>query len=171
MRSLPIILTVLVGCAGLALSAAAEQQPFLGAFGDWEAFAEGEGNKRLCYITSIPKKHQGKYKSRGNMQAFVTHEPGAKIRGQVSFAAGYAHKKGSDVDVRIGKGKFSLFTQNDRAWPRDGKGDRAIVQAMRRGSTMVVRGVSTRGTKTTDTYSLKGFTAAYNAINKACKVK
>jgi hypothetical protein len=38
-----------------------------------------------------------------------------------------------------------------------------------KGAAMVVVGTSERGTKTTDTYSLKGFTAAYGAISKACK--
>jgi hypothetical protein len=33
---------------------------------------------------------------------------------------------------------------------------------------MIVKGTSSRGTLTTDTYSLSGFTAAFNAISKAC---
>jgi hypothetical protein len=39
---------------------------------------------------------------------------------------------------------------------------------MQSGSQMIVTGISGRGAKTSDTYSLLGFTAAYNAINKAC---
>ena len=42
---------------------------------------------------------------------------------------------------------------------------------MIRGARLVVKGTSSRGTKTTDTYSLKGFSAAFKAIGKACKVK
>lgn len=49
--------------------------------------------------------------------------------------------------------------------------DRKLVKAMKAGSKMVVVGYSSRGTKTTDTYSLSGFTAAYNAISKACNTK
>ncbi len=162
---------MLIGAVWFVTPAAAEQGPFLGAFGDWEAFAEGNGAKRLCYITSLPKKDEGKYKKRGNIQAFVTHEPGAKIRGQVSFASGYTHKKGSNVRVQIGKRSFTLFTQGDRSWPRDGKGDRSMVSAMKAGSSMTVRGTSSRGTRTKDTYSLKGFTAAYGKINAACNIK
>ena len=33
---------------------------------------------------------------------------------------------------------------------------------------MIVRGISSRGTNTKDTYSLKGFSAAYKAIKKVC---
>ncbi len=36
---------------------------------------------------------------------------------------------------------------------------------------MIVAGISSRGTLTTDTYSLNGFTAAYDAITRACGVK
>ena len=46
-----------------------------------------------------------------------------------------------------------------------------VVDAMIRGARLVVKGTSSRGTKTTDTYSLKGFSAAFKAIGKACKVK
>ena len=46
-----------------------------------------------------------------------------------------------------------------------------IVKAMIQGARMIIKGTSSSGTQTTDTYSLKGFTAAYKAINKACKVK
>ena len=34
---------------------------------------------------------------------------------------------------------------------------------------MIVKGISSRGTNTKDKYSLKGFVAAYKAINKKCK--
>jgi hypothetical protein len=34
---------------------------------------------------------------------------------------------------------------------------------------MIVEGVSSKGTKTKDTYSLKGFTGAYKAISAKCK--
>ena len=42
---------------------------------------------------------------------------------------------------------------------------------MKGGLAMIVAGISSRGTLTTDTYSLNGFTAAYDAITKACGVK
>ena len=48
---------------------------------------------------------------------------------------------------------------------------RAVQQAMRSGAKMIVTGVSSRGTKTIDTYSLSGISAAHKAIGTACKVK
>ena len=49
--------------------------------------------------------------------------------------------------------------------------DAKLVRAMRRGKKLMIRGVSQRGTKTTDRFSLTGFTAAHKAISKACKAK
>jgi hypothetical protein len=54
------------------------------------------------------------------------------------------------------------------AWAPDETADRALVQAMAAGRQMVVRGTSSRGTLTTDTYSLSGFTRAHQEINRAC---
>ena len=73
--------------------------------------------------------------------------------------------------MAIGKRTFQLFTNADTAWARNKKDDAALVRAMRAGSRMIVTGTSSRGTKTKDTYSLSGISAAHKAIGKACKVK
>ena len=39
---------------------------------------------------------------------------------------------------------------------------------MKKGSNLVVKGTSQRGTETTDSYSLTGITAGMAAIDKAC---
>ena len=73
------------------------------------------------------------------------------------------------IAVTIDGKKYKLFTDGDTAWNRVAKDDAHMVRAMRVGKILVIEGVSSRGTKTSDTYSLFGFTAAHNAINKACK--
>ena len=89
----------------------------------------------------------------------------------VSIKAGYTYKETSEVDLIIGSQTFKLFTDAGHAFAYDNKTDKDIAGAMVRGAKMVILGTSTRGTKTTDTYSLKGFSAALKTINKACKVK
>ena len=39
---------------------------------------------------------------------------------------------------------------------------------MKKGIELIITGISKRGTKTTDIYTLKGFTAAYNQLSKDC---
>lgn len=46
--------------------------------------------------------------------------------------------------------------------------NRRLVSLMQAGIEMVARGESKRGTKTVDTWSLRGFTAAYKAISRSC---
>ena len=102
-----------------------------------------------------------------------THRPNDKKNKVDIFelVAGYTYKKDSGVTIKIGGQKFELFTSGGTAWAKTSKTDQALARAMKRGSTMTVAGTSSRGTKTLDTYSLKGFTAAYNAIGTNCKKK
>ena len=148
----------------------AQNTKSIGSFGDWEAYKESDGSKPVCFIGSEPKKSQGKYKIRGESYVLVTHRPAEKSTHVISIKAGYTYKATSEVDLVIGTQTFKLFTDAGHAFAYDNKTDRAIVKAMIRGARMIIRGTSSRGTKTTDTYSLKGFSAAMKAINKACKV-
>ena len=147
------------------------QDKALGSFRDWSAHTFPEGGNIVCSMWSQPTKAEGKYKRRDEIYVFVTHRPANDRLNEVSFHAGYLYKLDSEVTVVIDDETFSLFTKDSTAWNSDGKGDKAVIQAMRAGSRMVVKGISKFGTLTTDTYSLLGFTAAYRAINSACKIK
>lgn len=140
--------------------------------GDWQAIKETENGKPVCVMSAEPQKSVGKYTKRGTVLAIISHRPKEKRIGEVGFQAGYTFKKGSEVTATIdGKTTFKLFTQGGHAWAMDAKADQNLIKAMRAGHKMVIKGSSSRGTLTTDTYSLKGFTANLKAINKACGVK
>lgn len=157
---------------GWAVGASAAGDPeLLGTFDHWTAFSYSDGGTKICYVASEPTKAEGKYTSRGDIIALVTHNPSDKTFDVVSFVAGYAYKPDSSVLVNIGGKKFELFTHEDRAWAPDEAMDKALVGEMKRGSRMVVVGTSNRGTRTTDTYSLIGFTKAYQKIAAACPAK
>lgn len=162
---LPVIVTL------AATPAPAEEIKVIGVFQDWTAYRTTQAGKKLCYMASEPKKDEGKYKKRGRIYAMVSHRPATKATNVVSIHAGYKFKEGSTVEVAIGGDTVALFSHGDTAWASNGDDDRKLVKAMKAGSKMIVRGVSWRGTKTKDTYSLLGFTAAYKGIGKACNVK
>ena len=168
-RSLVLKLGVALALGFAGVHSAAAQQRSLGTFGDWTAVVDGSGSKKLCYVGSVPKKAEGKYTSRGDIHFLVTHRPADKVTGEVSVATGYTYADGKDAALDIDGKAFKLFTRGDNAWAYDAAGDREIVAAMKAGRTMIVRGTSTRGTVTTDTYSLAGFTAGMKAIDEACK--
>jgi hypothetical protein len=152
-------------------SAWAENPTPINRFSDWLAQTYNDNGKTLCYATSAPKKQAGNFKSRGNPYIAVTHAPQSGVRDQVSYIAGYELKPNSDVTLTIGKQAFTLSVlQKDRAWAKDSETDKAMIDAMRRGNSLTIEGTSSRGTNITDTYSLVGFSKAYQAIGTACKI-
>lgn len=152
---------------GVAMAQEAEPES-IGTFGNWQAVTFEEGGNKGCYITSKPTKEEGQYSQRGRVYVLVTHRPVDKSYDVVSVVAGYTYGENGDVTLTIDQTDFSLFTHQDSAWAPDATADTALVDAMKKGNSMVVRGTSSRGTKTTDTYSLSGFTKAYQAIAEAC---
>ena len=140
--------------------------------GDWLAFKEKDSGASVCFISSQPTKDEGNYKKRGDIFVIVTFRPQENTVNEVSIQMGYALLSGEDVIATIdGKHTFKMFTQDESAWTYDKKSDEAMVGAMRNGTTLVIKGTSSRGTKTTDTYSLKGFSKAVATAAKACGIK
>ena len=58
-----------------------------------------------------------------------------------------------------------FFSEDDSAWTNE---DSKIIYAMKKGVELTVIGLSSRGTKTIDTYTLNGFTASFNKLTKDC---
>lgn len=165
-----LTLCLFVGFTILSASANASEPELLSTHNDWSAYTFEESGNKVCYMASTPRKAEGDYTKRGEIYAIVTHRPAENTKDVFSYITGYDYKTNSDVKVTIGGKEFTLFTQDDTAWAPDAETDEKLAEAIKRGRTMVVRGVSSRGTKTKDTFSLSGSTAAYNAISKACGV-
>ena len=154
----------------LVVASPASAESLLSKHGDWEAFTERESGKLVCYMGAVPTRSRGKYIRRGRTFLLITHRPAEKSKNVISLQAGYTYKKASEVELIIDKSSFKLFTDEKWAFAADTATDSELVKSMVRGTALIVRGVSSRGTETTDTYSLKGFTAALKAIGKACKI-
>lgn len=154
-----------------AVPASAQQTVPLGTFNDWWAFRHTAGSTSFCYIGSAPKKSVGANGQRASTYVQITHRPADKSFDVVSVTAGYTYRPGSPVEVKIDGKDYALYTDGGRAWATDAARDVEMVAAMRRGRQMTVRGTSSRGAQTVDTYSLAGFTAARQAIEAACPRK
>lgn len=161
----PLALLTLT-CALVAGSGAAHAD-FLGKFQDWEAHARTDGGSKVCYAATVPSKSEGKYTRRGDVFLLVSHRPADKMTGFVSIESGYTYSDKAKITARIGGASFPMFADGELAFAYE---DGPLVEAMVRGADMVVTGTSSRGTLTTDTFSLSGFTAAYKAASKACGV-
>ena len=149
---------------GLLTGAAHAQEPkVLGTFGKWTAYQLKGSKGSECYIASKPMDTEPKNVRRDPVHFLVTH------KSMVNTIIGYNFKKGSTANLAIDTNDFTMITDKDGAWLDTPTRDRQAVVAMKKGASMIVRGTSWRGTKTKDTYSLKGVTAAMKAITDACK--
>lgn len=154
-----------------AVSALAQSPSPLSSFRDWAAYTVKEDGGLACYVASQPKASEPTDVKRDPIWTLVTHRPYKKVQDEVSIYVGYPFEEGSEAIVEIDGEKFTLFTDDETAWASSPALDSKLVQAMRKGRRMIVRGLSERGTKTVDSYSLMGFTAAHRAISKACGVE
>lgn len=174
MTGLPrTVLSGVFAAAIFASSVAADTAPtLLGTFKDWSAFQATTSQGRTCYTLAKPKSSEPKKAKRDPIYLLISDWPLRKTRSEPEIVPGYQYKDGSTVSVTVGAEKFEFFTKNDggagSAWVQDQSNEINFVEAMKRGSQVVVTGTSQRGTLTHDTYSLNGFAAALDKIHAAC---
>lgn len=158
--------------AALAAPAAAQDAERVAAHSDWNFFFQDEPEQ--CWVVSPPKEtvntRDGRVVSvrRGDIYLFVSFWPDSDRMGEVSFIGGYPFAENSTVTVSVGEDSFELFTQGETAWAVSPEQDDELAAAMKKGLEAVVVGQSSRGTTTTDTFSLLGFTAAFDDAEKRC---
>ncbi|MBI1275885.1 hypothetical protein GC177_07930 [bacterium] len=149
-------------------SASAQAQQFDKAFKDWNVFSIDQGGQKTCYIASAPTKKDGSAKNRDEPYLLVTSR-GANSD-EVSLSSGYPYKEKSEVEVKVDKNHVvKFFTKDNLAWTYTEDADKEVVRQMRKGSKLLVTGTSQKGTKSSDTYSMSGFGAAYDRMKELCK--
>src|SRR5215218_388098 len=155
-----------------ATPAGEEGQPtLLGTYGDWGAYTAAPGGKKVCFALAKPKtsKTEPAGRKRDPAYIFISTRPAENVKNEVSVIIGYPFKPSSDATAEIGTAKFAMYTQNDGAWIKNVAEEARMVEAMRKGVDLMVKGTSGRGTQSTDQYSLKGLAQALDKIEQECK--
>jgi invasion protein IalB len=62
-----------------------------------------------------------------------------------------------------------MYSQGDGLWIKNAAEEERMVEAMRKSADLVVKGISSKGTETTDTFSLKGLAQALDRISQDCR--
>ena len=151
---------------------AGDTQPtLLGQYGDWGAYTASPGGKKVCFALGKPKttKTDPAGRKRDPAYVFISTRPTEKVKNEVSIIIGYPFKADSDATAEIGSAKFAMYTQNDGAWIKNVAEETRMVDAMRKGADLTVKGTSGRGTQSTDEYSLKGLSQALDKVEQECK--
>jgi hypothetical protein len=139
----------------------------LGKFDDWIAATHDESGQTVCYAFVPAKNSVPTLPNRGQIILTVTQRPAG--RDAVAITAGYTYPKGAAVTMQVGTTGFDFYTSGSDAFARDGH---AVVAAFQKRDQALTRAPGLReGQVIADTYSLRGFSAAYAAITKACPPK
>ncbi|MFM9849813.1 MAG: invasion associated locus B family protein [Hyphomicrobiaceae bacterium] len=163
------ITALLLGSLAALPTAPAQTTRPASVFGDWTAHAHQDAKAKICYAASQPKTQEPKAAKRDPAFFYVSAWPKDGVKTEVSVKIGYPLKKDSEVTVTVGKDTFKLFTTSERAFVGDPAQEVQLVETMKKGSTMQVRGTSERGTATIDTYSLNGLPQAMQALVELCQ--
>ncbi len=158
--------------AATAAAPTGDTQPtLLGQYGDWGAYAASPGGAKVCFALSKPKTSKTEPAGRKRDQAyfFVASRPAENVKNEVSVIVGYPFKSASDATAEVGTAKFAMYTQNDGAWIKNVAEEARMVDALRKGADLTVKGTSGRGTQSTDQYSLKGLAQALERAEQECK--
>lgn len=158
--------------AATAPATASDAQPtLLGQYGDWGAYWATPGGRKVCFSIAKPKSALTNPAGRKRDQAymFVSDRPSENVRNEVSVIIGYPFKPSSDASAEIGTDKYAMYTLNDGAWIKNVAEEARMVDAMRKGTDLTVKGVSGHGTESTDQYSLKGLAQAIDRASQECK--
>src|ERR1700736_1724082 len=143
----------------------------IGQFGTWGAYIAMPNGKKVCFALAKPasSKTNPPNRPRDPAYAFVSTRPAEKVVNEVSIMIGYALKPGSESTLEVGGGSYAMYTQGDGLWIKNAAEEERMVEAMRKASDAVIKGVSAKGAETTDTFSLKGLAQALDKLAQDCK--
>jgi hypothetical protein len=155
-----------------ATAAAGGAEPTLiGQFGTWGAYTATPNGKKVCFALAKPSssKTNPPNRPRDPAYAFVSTRPAEKVTNEVSIMIGYTLKPGSESSLEVGGASYAMYTQGDGLWIKNAAEEERMVDAMRKSADVTVKGMSAKGTETTDTFSLKGLSQALDKLAQDCK--
>ena len=153
-------------------AAAGGAEPTLvGQFGSWGAYTATPNGKKVCFALAKPasSKTNPANRPRDPAYAFVSTRPAEKVTNEVSIMIGYQLKPGSESTLEVGGARYAMYTQGDGLWIKNAAEEERMVEALRKAADVTVKGVSAKGTETTDTFSLKGLAQALDRLAQDCR--
>jgi Invasion associated locus B (IalB) protein len=157
--------------AAPAAAAGGAKPTLLSQYGEWGAYTASPGGKKVCFVIAKPSSSETvpADRPRNPSYMFISSRPADKVSNEVSIIIGYSFKPNSDATAEVGTTSFALSTQQDGAWVKNATEEAHMVEALRSGQSAIVKGVSAKGTRSTDTFSLRGLAQALDRVDQECK--
>ncbi len=187
-----VLLAMLAGCTGLALSpmaAMAQQKPrpaaaaaaatpaaagqgqamLLETAGKWQAFSSQQGRAKVCYALSKAESRLPANLKDVEGLLFVATRPTEGVRNEISFVLNFDLKEDVEHQAIIGTERFALVAKGQNMWLKNPAEEPRMLDSLRKGSALEIKGTSKRGNATADKYSLAGMNQAVKRAEDACK--
>lgn len=157
--------------AAPAAAAGGAEPTLVGQFGSWGAYTATPNGKKVCFALAKPasSKTNPANRPRDPAYAFISTRPAEKVTNEVSIMIGYQLKPGSKSTLEVGGARYAMYTQGDGLWIKNAAEEERMVEALRKAADVTVKGVSAKGTETTDTFSLKGLAQALDRLAQDCR--
>lgn len=139
----------------------------VGTFGDWGAFVAQGAKDKTCFALAKPKERAPAGLNRDPAYIFISTRPAENVRNEVSIIMGYPMKE-SGSKAEVAGSTFDLVVKGPNAWIKNQAEETKFVEALKKGSKLVVRAPSVKGNVTTDSYSLAGIAQALEKMQKEC---
>ena len=154
-----------------AAIAGGAEPTLIGQFGTWGAYTATPNGKKVCFALAKPasSKTNPPSKPRDPAYAFISTRPAEKVNNEVSIMIGYQLKPGSESTLEVGGTSYAMYTQGDGLWIKNAAEEERMVEAMRKAADVTVRGISAKGTESSDTFSLKGLAQALDRLAQDCR--
>jgi invasion protein IalB len=143
----------------------------LAQFDAWGAYTAMPNGKKVCFALAKPVTTSTVPPNRPRDPAwmFISSRPSEKVKDEVSVIFGYGLKPNTDANIEVLGGNYSMTTQADGAWVKNPADEPKLVETMRKGRDLTVKGTSAKGTVSTDIYSLKGLAQALDKVGHECR--
>jgi hypothetical protein len=157
--------------AAVPAAAGGAKPTLLSQYGEWGAYTAAPGGKKVCFAIGKPSSSETvpSDRPRNPPYMFISTRPAEKVSNEVSIVIGYPFKPNSEATAEVGTTSFALSTQQDGAWVKNATEEAHMVEAMRAGQNAIVKGMSAKGTRSTDTFSLRGLAQALDRVDQECK--
>jgi hypothetical protein len=142
----------------------------VGTYGDWGAYQTQVAKGKICYALARPKQREPGNLNRDPAYVFIATRPAEGVQNEISFMMGFPLKEGTiDSGADIDGSKFDLIAKGQDAWVKNAAQESQVIEAMRKGTTLVIKAASKKGNVTTDSYSLAGVSQALDRVAKNCQ--
>jgi hypothetical protein len=135
---------------------------------DWTVYVHEDGQVRFCFASAYPKAAEPASAVREGVAVFVSAWPKQGVKSELSVKLGQPLRKSSDVTAIVGNASFRLFPAADRAFVNDPTEELKLIEAMKKGSSLVVLSTPAIGAATQHTFSLSGLTNALQTLATGC---